>query len=107
MANHNGTSPPRDYLAETLAALELAKNKVAAAERELANYRAANPRQTSSALFLELERARALAHREFNEVLGRWSKAKGPTGSRPKDSPNITVNSFNRDLGALRREDDL
>jgi hypothetical protein len=95
--NGSSTPAPRDYLEETLRDLELAKNKIARCERELAAYRAANPRSMGSATATDLMRERDLAHRAFRECLSRWSKAKGPTGSRPSGG-NVQVNSFNRDM---------
>ena len=77
--------------------ITVAKNRVAAAERDLAAFR--RNRRTNRVELVELEAARSDAHAEFTRALKAWAAAKGPTTStrNPRDTPNIRVNSLVRD----------
>ena len=93
-----------DYLELCVEKLTVAKNKVAASERDLAAFR--RDKRGNAAALVELEAARADAHAEFTQALSAWARAKGPCGSKPATTPNIRVNQHTRDLDALRRREE-
>jgi len=108
MMNQNGNGRPiltvADYLETCVQKLTVAKNRVAASERDLAAYR--RDRLTDRAVLAELENARTAAHAEFTLALRAWASAKGPTGTHPVATANFKTNSFNRDLDEVRRRDE-
>lgn len=100
------------YLEDVTLNLERAKNRLATASRDLANFRRAKfkPRPDGNGFepalgegrravareLAELEFEHGEAQQEFQAALKIWSAAKGPCGSTPPDTPNFKMNSFGR-----------
>jgi hypothetical protein len=96
------------YVEDATVAFERAQNQLAAAERALAAFRAKRMYRVGGAWIALRGENRAAVRREEDELkftteeaqaerqrtLRRWSEARGPCGSTPPDSPNVTVNQF-------------